>query len=265
MAILKKGSRGADVKALQSSLNAIGYNLAADGIFGDGTDKAVRMFQAGAGLVVDGMVGPKTLYAIQNAGQPHEQHLTEQDLIRAAQSLQCELAAVKAVSQVESRGTGFSKSGLIKILFERHKMYFYLKKKYGAQRADELAVQFPDIVNPKAGGYVGGDAEHARLNRAIAIDEECAYMSASYGMYQIMGFNHEICGYSDAKSMYTAFVTGGEGAHLDAFVMFIKANPTLLKAIRNKDWATFALNYNGPAYKDNNYDVKMANAYASFS
>lgn len=265
MAILKKGSTGADVKSLQIALNKLGFNLSTDGIFGAGTDKAVRLFQTGAGLGVDGMVGPKTLYAIQNQGEAHAQHLGEVDYIRAAQSLQCEIAAIKAVTYVEGKGTGFTKSGMIKILFERHKMYKYLKEKFGQKRADELAQQFPDIVNPKAGGYVGGDAEHARLNRAIALDEDCAYMSASYGMFQIMGFNHEVCGYSSAKQMFDAFVSQGESSHLAAFVAFIKANPTLLKTIRNKDWATFALNYNGPDYKANQYDTKMANAYLSFA
>lgn len=265
MAILKLGSRGTDVQALQIALNNIGNQLATDGIFGAGTDKAVRTFQMGAGLVVDGLVGPKTLYAIQNSGEAHVQHLSEVDLIRAAQSIQCELPAIKAVSSVESQGTGFSPSGLIKILFERHKMYAFVAKKFGQARADQLAAQMPDIVNPKSGGYVGKDAEHARLNRAIAIDEDCAYMSASYGMYQMMGFNHAVAGYGSAKEMYDAFVKEGEPAHLRAFVDFIKADQNLLRAIRNKDWPSFARYYNGPAYTQNQYDTKMANAYKSYS
>ncbi|AIX13070.1 putative peptidoglycan binding protein [Erwinia phage phiEa2809] len=265
MAILKIGSRGAEVKAVQVALNSLGYNIGIDGIYGTGTEKAVRLFQTGAGLAVDGMVGPKTLYALQNAGEPHEQHLTEMDLIRAAQSLQCELAAIKAVNTVESKGTGFSKTGLIKILFERHKMYKFLAQKYGSQKADELAAKYPDIVNKNSGGYIGGDAEHQRLKRAIALDEECAYLSASYGLFQMMGFNYKIAGYSSAKSMFDDFVASGEGAHLRAFVAFIKADQTLLRAIRSKDWPTFAYAYNGPGYAANKYDVKMADAYLAYS
>ena len=52
---------------------------------------------------------------------------------------------------------------------------------------------------------------------------------------------------------------------LDAFVRFILADPTLLKALRAGAWATFAKQYNGPAYKENMYDVKLQRAYARFA
>jgi hypothetical protein len=53
--LLKKGSRGADVKRLQSFLG-----LTADGIFGPGTEAAVKKWQTENGLTADGIVGPKT-------------------------------------------------------------------------------------------------------------------------------------------------------------------------------------------------------------
>lgn len=55
MNILRKGSRGNEVKNLQASLNLI-----VDGIFGDLTDEAVRDFQKSNGLKVDGIVGDDT-------------------------------------------------------------------------------------------------------------------------------------------------------------------------------------------------------------
>jgi len=58
--MLRKGSRGNDVKTLQTLLNENGYSLTVDGIFGSQTDSAVRDYQACKGLVVDGIVGPKT-------------------------------------------------------------------------------------------------------------------------------------------------------------------------------------------------------------
>lgn len=57
---LKKGDKGAFVKALQETLNKYGYNLELDGVFGVNTDKAVKDFQRIHGLNVDGYVGPKT-------------------------------------------------------------------------------------------------------------------------------------------------------------------------------------------------------------
>jgi len=56
---IKKGSKGADVKHLQSKLG-----IAADGDFGPNTHKAVVAFQSSKGLVADGIVGPKTWAAI---------------------------------------------------------------------------------------------------------------------------------------------------------------------------------------------------------
>ena len=62
---LKIGDRGADVKALQVKLNKFGwYDLTLDGIFGVGTEKAVKDCQKKLGLTVDGIVGPKTREAL---------------------------------------------------------------------------------------------------------------------------------------------------------------------------------------------------------
>jgi peptidoglycan hydrolase-like protein with peptidoglycan-binding domain len=51
---LSYGSRGDDVKKLQKSLNANGYNLAVDGIYGPKTQEAVRKYQQSNGLAADG-------------------------------------------------------------------------------------------------------------------------------------------------------------------------------------------------------------------
>lgn len=62
--VLKKGSRGNQVKALQRMLHAMGYSLGAknpiDGDFGNQTDSAVRAYQKLHSLTVDGIVGAKT-------------------------------------------------------------------------------------------------------------------------------------------------------------------------------------------------------------
>lgn len=65
MANLKIGSKGDEVKQLQTALNATGnYNLKVDGIFGKDTDKAVRDYQGKNKLSVDGIAGVKTLGAL---------------------------------------------------------------------------------------------------------------------------------------------------------------------------------------------------------
>jgi peptidoglycan hydrolase-like protein with peptidoglycan-binding domain len=57
--LLKKGSKGEEVKELQKALG-----VGADGIFGAGTEAVVKKFQEDNGLDADGMVGNKTWEAI---------------------------------------------------------------------------------------------------------------------------------------------------------------------------------------------------------
>ncbi|MBQ4347345.1 MAG: spore cortex-lytic enzyme [Firmicutes bacterium] len=58
----KVGSTGDGVKALQSALKGLGfYSGEIDGIYGSGTESAVRRFQSSRGLSSDGQAGPNTL------------------------------------------------------------------------------------------------------------------------------------------------------------------------------------------------------------
>jgi len=56
LVLLKEGTRGEAVKKLQEKLG-----VGADGLFGSGTEEALRGYQAKNGLVADGMAGPATL------------------------------------------------------------------------------------------------------------------------------------------------------------------------------------------------------------
>lgn len=56
--------RGKDVEALQRALTAAGFTVKVDGVFGPGTEKAVKQLQQARGLKVDGVVGPVTRAAL---------------------------------------------------------------------------------------------------------------------------------------------------------------------------------------------------------
>lgn len=63
LTVLKKGSKGSQVKALQSLLKGYGYNIGksgVDGSFGSDTETAVKKFQKDKKLTADGAVGSKT-------------------------------------------------------------------------------------------------------------------------------------------------------------------------------------------------------------
>lgn len=63
---LKRGSRGNEVKILQSALNATGlYALEIDGIFGELTEIAVKDYQKKHNLIIDGICGKQTRGALR--------------------------------------------------------------------------------------------------------------------------------------------------------------------------------------------------------
>ena len=79
--LLKRGSKGSHVKELQTALE-----LSADGIFGAGTESAVRRFQSENGLTADGIVGTKTWEAIgidtdSDAAAEESQYTTKDGLV----------------------------------------------------------------------------------------------------------------------------------------------------------------------------------------
>ena len=64
-ALSKRGSRGTEVRNIQSRLSAWGYNPGSvDGIYGAKTEAAVKRFQQKHGLTPDGIAGPATLAKI---------------------------------------------------------------------------------------------------------------------------------------------------------------------------------------------------------
>jgi len=73
MPVLKQGSSGPDVQALQQKLKDLGFDpKGVDGNFGAGTKAAVIAFQQSQGLQADGAAGPGTMAALQAATEGTE-------------------------------------------------------------------------------------------------------------------------------------------------------------------------------------------------
>lgn len=180
--------------------------------------------------------------------------LTEADFQRAADALGCQVAAIKAVREVEAGGSGFNADDSVKILFEGHHFHRLTGGKFASRR--------PDLSYPKWTRLFYGTnqvEEHKRFAAAVALDPLAALMSTSFGLFQIMGFNHARCGFMDAADMVKAFSTG-EPAQLDGFIEFVRFSG-MADELQQKRWADFARLYNGPSYAVNKYDTKMAAAF----
>jgi hypothetical protein len=190
--------------------------------------------------------------------------LTDSDYESAAKSLKCDVAAIKAVAEVESSGNGFLSDGRVKILFEGHQFYKFTKGAY--------AVSHPTICYKKwttkfytkgPNADVRGAGELARLEEAMALDRTAALLSASYGKFQIMGFNFAVAGFKTVDEFFEKMQIS-EGEHLNAFCNYIKAN-ALDDLLRAHNWGGFALRYNGADFKKNQYDTKLAKAHKKYS
>ena len=199
--------------------------------------------------------------AIESSGI---KRLTDDDFNQVSRMLACEPAALKAVQQVETGGRGgFFVPGKPAILFEGYIFWSQLKKR---------CLHPEDYVNGNESilysvwtkqYYKGGIRKYERLEQARTINREAVDSSASWGMFQIMGFNYAACGEKCAKS-FVQSMCESECKQLLLFANFIQKNPPMLRVLQSKDWAAFAKCYNGPAYAQNRYDVKLVEAYQKY-
>lgn len=165
-----------------------------------------------------------------------------------------------AVVEVETTGFGFWADRRPRILFERHI--------FRRQTGGRFDAEAPEISgNP--GNYGLQSQQYPKLERAIALCEreglaiDLALNSASWGLGQVMGFNHDAAGFGDARAMVEATISG-EDAQLLIMAGFLAAN-NLVKPLRERDWETFARRYNGREYAKNRYHLKLEEAYDRFS
>lgn len=195
----------------------------------------------------------------------NSERLIDEDFTQVAELLGCEPAALKAVQQVETGGRGgFFSPGRPAILFEGHIFWTQLKKR--GSNPEDYVKGNENILYPKweKGHYKGGIGEYDRLEQARKINREAADASASWGMFQIMGFNYAACGEESIES-FVRSMCESEFKQLLLTANFIKKNSQMLQALQARDWAVFAKCYNGPAYAQNRYDVKLEAAYQKYS
>lgn len=185
--------------------------------------------------------------------------LTDTDIAQLARQNQLEPAALKAVVMVESNGRGFLPDGRCKILFEGH--IFWRQLVIAGINPSRLVMGNQDILYEKMNisKYVGGAGEYTRLEKAMNIHKTAALKSASYGLFQIMGFNHALCGYSTVTEFVEA-MNVSEEKQLTAALNFMH-NLKLIDILKQKNWKEFSRLYNGRRYAEYSYHTKLQNAY----
>lgn len=189
--------------------------------------------------------------------------ISDTDLTCIANDLGVEVAVLKAVLAVETGGRGgFVAPNMPVILFEGHIFWNQLKK-YGLDPNDHIAGN-EDILYPKWDKkyYIGGIKEYTRLEKAASIHGEAAFCSASWGMFQIMGFNYASCGEQNVIEFVKAMEVS-EKSQLQLSARYLRSTG-LLPYLQKQDWAGFACKYNGSKYAQNRYDEKLRAAYLKF-
>ncbi len=271
---LKRGTTERDgVARLQALLIRLRMLDKASGSFDDATERAVLEFQRKNDLVADGSVGEKTwITLLSQTGDAQkamaQRFISDADFDAAAAKLGVDLPALKAVYKVESNGKGFV-GDAPKILFEGH--VFWQRLKALGLRPETLARGNETILYPTwtKAFYVGGGAEQGRLEQAEAIQRDAARESASWGLFQIMGYHWQSLGYESIDD-FVERMSRHESEQLDAFCRFIthkkdRTGRSLSTMLRDKDWTAFAFSYNGAGYRQNAYDDKLREQYQRYS
>lgn len=217
-----------------------------------------------------------TLTIKNNSVTIEHQMLDNEDIEESCKEINIEPAVMQAVIKVESGGSGFLANGQPKILFEGHIFWKHLAAKKASGLIPEgpeyYAPNYPDIVykNWTKQYYLGGEKEYLRLEKAVLIDRDSAYLSTSWGKFQILGENFEVAGFK-GKSV-ADFVEAQKVSELEQLKAFISfttntkyKGKALLEYLQAKDWSSFARAYNGPGYAQNQYDVKLEQAYNEFA
>ncbi|QBE65946.1 LysM peptidoglycan-binding domain-containing protein [Pseudoduganella lutea] len=112
--------------------------------------------------------------------------------------------------------------------------------------------------------YIAGAGSYKRLLKAYQLDQDAAIESCSWGAFQIMGEYWKTMRYESAKD-FSRKVSRSPREQMRSFILYIKyVSPKIVTHLKNLDWAAVAAAYNGPRYKDNAYDVKLAEEYKKF-
>lgn len=194
---------------------------------------------------------------------PKDRHgrLTEEDFREVAEELGVEVAAIKAVVDIEAGKShnGFWSEGkpLINFDLSMFRRMAQRNKVNISKYTQSHAVVF---ARPNTSRYGSRQAaQQARLDAARTIHDLSAIQGTFWGMFQIGGFNWNKCG-AESPEQFVELMSRSERDQLELFANFIR-NTGLLTHLKNKNWALFARGYNGPGYAKHGYHTRLAASY----
>ena len=171
-------------------------------------------------------------------------------------------AALLAVVEVESGGRiGAKVNGRMEpmIRFEGHYFHRLLPKSLRSIARNQR------LAHSRA-GRVANPRHQARrwikLKQAIKINRIAALSSVSWGVGQVMGSHWQWLGYGSVDALVQEARSGLSG-QVRLMARFIQKSG-LVSKLNSQDWAGFARTYNGPGYRKNQYDRKLAAAFARY-
>ncbi|WP_398457443.1 N-acetylmuramidase domain-containing protein [Sphingomonas albertensis] len=206
----------------------------------------------GANILVDSKPGALTRAATRSVfTNTNAPAVTDSEIAAIALRLGCTPKQVRAVAKVESGGAAFDKQGRPKILFERHLFHRLTGGKFSVT----------SFSNSAGGGYSEDSWE--KLTQAACKDADAAFAAASWGRFQVLGMHWKSLGYSSPIDMAYTAVTS-EAGHYTMLARYVEANgmkPAIQALSADPETCrAFAKGYNGPAYLQFNYHVKLAEA-----
>lgn len=183
--------------------------------------------------------------------------LTETDFEEVAAELGVEVAAIKAVVEIEAGRTheGFAAPGKPLINFD-----LSMFRRFATRRGVNLSKYSKSHSVVFASSRGSQSRAHRRLEAAKSINPHAAVEGTFWGMFQIGGFNWKKCGAENIDD-FVCRMSRSERDQLEMFASFISSTG-LVKHLKTKNWAAFARGYNGPGYAKRSYHTRMAQAYA---
>jgi len=200
----------------------------------------------------------------QESDSVHYGPLTDRDYREVAEQLGVEVAAMKAVVEIEAGRThqGFWDTNKPLINFDLS-VYRKMAARHNVNLSKYRKSHPAIFVRPNVSKYGSQQAAvQACLDQAMSIDSVSAIEGTFWGMFQIGGFNWRQCGAKSAQEFYR-LMSRSERDQLELFAEFI-TRAGLLPALKAKNWSAFARGYNGPSYASRGYHRRLASAYQKY-